>query len=186
MKLIATQAEQTLVVSSSKTLLQRASALLLTAILCCVPLAGCADNSNSADTKADTPSNAQSADADKTTSEDQAKQEEEAALNADENATEITVSVDVTGNFEDTTVESKSEYTVAAGASALDALQATDLDVVVEEGQYGAYVSSIDGLVAEGSNGWIYTVNDESPTVSAGEYKLAEGDKVAWSFYVAE
>lgn len=197
MKLIATQAENTLT-TSSKTVLQRLFALLVVAVLCCVPLAGCANNSNSADSKADTPSATQTdnaaqdtsattaQDTSATTAEDQAKTAEEAALTEAEDATEITVSVEVTGSFEGTTVDSKGEYTVAAGSSALDALQATDLDVTVEDSQYGAYVTSVDGLTAEGSNGWLYSVNGESPTVSAGDYTLADGDTVVWSFYVAE
>lgn len=189
MKLIATQAENTLT-TSSKTVLQRLFALLVVAALCCVPLAGCANNSDSADNKADTPSATQTdqagQDASATTAENQAKTAEEAALTAEEDATEITVSVEVTGSFEGTTVDSKGEYTVAAGSSALDALQATDLDVTVEDSQYGAYVTSVDGLTAEGSNGWLYSVNGESPTVSAGDYTLADGDTVVWSFYVAE
>ena len=190
MKLIATQAKNTLTTTSSKAGLQRLFALLVAAVLCCVPLAGCANNSDSTDSTADTPAATQSTDASKdatsATSEAQAEKAEEAAVTANDEATEITVTVEVTGSFEGTTVESTDEYTVAKDASALDALQATDLDVTVEDGQYGAYVTSVDGLAAEGSNGWLYSVNGESPTVSAGDYKLADGDTVTWSYYVAE
>lgn len=190
MKLIVTEAKNTLVTTSSKTALQRLFALVVAAVLCCVPLAGCANNSDSASTKADTPaatttdaSNDNSATA---PSEEKAEKTEEAAVTANDDATEITVTVEVTGSFEDTTVDSTGEYTIAKDASALDALQATDLQVTVEDSQYGAYVTSIDGLTAEGSNGWLYAVNGESPTVSAGDCQLSDGDTVTWSYYVAE
>lgn len=175
-----------LVTTKAKTTL---TTLFLAVALCCVPLVGCSDNADSAGNKADT-SASQSTntaqDTSATSSENEAEKAEEAALTANEDATEITVSVEVTGTFEDTTVESTGTYTVAKDASALDALQATDLDVTIEDGQYGAYVTSVDGLASEGSNGWVYTVNGESAAVSAGDYTLADGDTVAWSYYVAE
>lgn len=190
MKLIATQAENAHSITSSKARLQRLFGLLIAAALCCVPLASCADNSQSTDTKADAPETTQSADASKgseaTTSKDTSEKAEETAVGTNSDVAEITISVEVTGSFEDTTVESKGDYTVAAGTSALEALQATDLTVTTEDSQYGAYVTSVDGLTAEGSNGWLYSVNGESPAVSAGDYELADGDTVVWSFYVAE
>lgn len=185
MKLVATKAK-TLATVSSQSLLKRMSTLMLIAALCCVSLAGCAQNSDSANTQASNPEATQNADNSNAAPETQATKAEETAVTADEDATEITVTVKVTGEFENTTVDSTGEYTVSSESSALDALQATDLDVTLEDSQYGAYVTSIDGLTAEGSNGWLYEVNGESPAVSAGDYKLTDGDTITWSFYVAE
>lgn len=76
---------------------------------------------------------------------------------------------------------------VDEGASALDALQAATPDVVVEDGQYGAFVTNINGLAngsAGAQSGWTYTVNGEYVPDSAADYTLADGDTVAWEFYV--
>lgn len=35
-------------------------------------------------------------------------------------------------------------------------------------------------------SGWLYTVNDESPTVGCGQYTLSEGDCIQWSYYLDE
>ncbi len=81
--------------------------------------------------------------------------------------------------FEGKTVE------LSENATAYDALIATGADVVSEDGSYGMYVTSIDGLAngSEGSSsGWTYTVNDEMPSESADSYVLSDGDKVVWTF----
>lgn len=35
-------------------------------------------------------------------------------------------------------------------------------------------------------SGWLYSVNDESPTVGCGQYTLSEGDYIQWSYYLDE
>ena len=77
------------------------------------------------------------------------------------------------------------DLTVEEGATALDALKAVDVDIVVEDSAFGPFVSSIAGIANEGSNGWTYAVNGEIPSVSAGEQVLAAGDTVVWSYYRA-
>lgn len=44
------------------------------------------------------------------------------------------------------------------------------------------YVESISGMVTDDSKGWIYYVNYESALVSAGGYKVAEGDVIQWQY----
>ena len=68
-----------------------------------------------------------------------------------------------------------------------DALMATGWDVKAEDGDYGTYVTSING-VANGSegeaSGWVFTVNNEQVMEGCGTHTLNEGDTVEWSFYV--
>ena len=64
----------------------------------------------------------------------------------------------------------------------LSVIQATDADVTVEDGQYGTYISAINGLAAEGSSGWVYTVNGEQVMESADACPVADGDTVEFSY----
>ncbi|NLO89369.1 MAG: DUF4430 domain-containing protein [Clostridia bacterium] len=65
------------------------------------------------------------------------------------------------------------------GLTAMGALQATGLSFTTHP-NYGDFVTSVEGLKNEGSGGWMYKVNDEIPSVSAGEITLERGDKVIW------
>ena len=57
-----------------------------------------------------------------------------------------------------------------------------NFEYVVEETDYGPYVSSIAGIDAEGMNGWQYWVNWQGGTVSVDNYQLADGDQVLWGY----
>ncbi len=62
------------------------------------------------------------------------------------------------------------------GFTAFGALQAT-----TDEYQgSGSWITSIYGITGPQSGGWMFTVNGEIPSVSAGQAKLKEGDKVIW------
>lgn len=90
--------------------------------------------------------------------------------------TTVTVT-DADGQVASYTVE-----TAAEGATVLSVIQATDADVTVEDGQYGTYVSAINGLAAEGSSGWVYTVNGEQVMESVDACPVADGDTVEFSY----
>lgn len=90
--------------------------------------------------------------------------------------TTVTVT-DADGQVASYTVE-----TAAEGATVLSVIQATDADVTVEDGQYGTYISAINGLAAEGSSGWIYTVNGEQVMESVDACPVADGDTVEFSY----
>lgn len=90
--------------------------------------------------------------------------------------TTVTVT-DADGQVASYTVE-----TAAEGATVLSAIQATDADVTVEDGQYGTYISAINGLAAEGSSGWVYTVNGEQVMESVDACPVADGDTVEFSY----
>ena len=90
--------------------------------------------------------------------------------------TTVTVT-DADGQVASYTVE-----TAAEGATVLSVIQATDADVTVENGQYGTYISAINGLAAEGSSGWVYTVNGEQVMESVDACPVADGDTVEFSY----
>ena len=90
--------------------------------------------------------------------------------------TTVTVT-DADGQVANYTVE-----TAAEGATVLSVIQATDADVTVENGQYGTYISAINGLAAEGSSGWVYTVNGEQVMESVDACPVADGDTVEFSY----
>lgn len=90
--------------------------------------------------------------------------------------TTVTV-IDADGQVASYTVE-----TAAEGATVLSVIQATDADVTVEDGQYGTYISAINGLAAEGSSGWVYTVNGEQVMESVDACPVADGDTVEFSY----
>ena len=60
------------------------------------------------------------------------------------------------------------------GFTVLGALQATS------EYEGDGFITSIDGIEAPSTGGWMFTVNDVSPEVGAREVELKEGDKVLW------
>ena len=90
--------------------------------------------------------------------------------------TTVTVT-DADGQVASYTVE-----TAAEGATVLSVIQATDADVTVEDDQYGTYISAINGLAAEGSSGWVYTVNGEQVMDSVDACPIADGDTVEFSY----
>lgn len=88
----------------------------------------------------------------------------------------------VTVTDADGQVASYAVETAAEGATVLSVIQATDADVTVEDGQYGTYISAINGLAAEGSSGWVYTVNGEQVMESVDACPVADGDTVEFSY----
>jgi hypothetical protein len=60
--------------------------------------------------------------------------------------------------------------------------QVCDFEYIAEETEYGVYVSSIDGIDAEGMSGWQYWVNWQPGMVSAPDYLLVDGDSVLWGY----
>lgn len=107
-----------------------------------------------------------------------AAQEQQAAL-------AVTVEIDATAaDGEKTTTDVE----LPEGATAYDALVATDADVNAQDSDYGMYVQGINGLAAGDHgdmSGWMYSVNGETAEVGCSEYKLSSGDVVTWT-YVTE
>lgn len=94
----------------------------------------------------------------------------------------IEVTVAVAANEDKGIAAQEQEVKLAECANVLVATEATDFNPVVEDSEYGAYVSSINGVAAEGNAGWVYTVNGESVMEGADACVLEAGDSVKWSY----
>lgn len=71
------------------------------------------------------------------------------------------------------------------GAMALDALDATGLDYVAEDSQYGMFVSEINGLAngeTSSTAGWTYSLNGEMALESCDALVLSDGDTLTWEY----
>lgn len=77
------------------------------------------------------------------------------------------------------------EVELKKNASAYDALKALAKENGWNVSGSSSYVKGINGLKEKShgpSSGWMYYVNGESPSKSAGSYKLKDGDSVEWVF----
>ncbi|WP_341299840.1 DUF4430 domain-containing protein [Lysinibacillus sp. FSL H8-0500] len=106
-------------------------------------------------------------------------------VNQEQQATTFDVTLSIDGLY-GTTIVPETIEDVEAGTTALELLEQVLQDnnkpyVVTVHPVYGPYLESIDGLAAgslNGWDGWVYTVNDISPTVGLGAYVLAPNDEV--------
>jgi hypothetical protein len=64
------------------------------------------------------------------------------------------------------------------GATALGALAATGLNVIVDRNS--GFVSSVDGQANSGMNGWMYKINGVVAMVAAKDKKVSKGDRIIW------
>ncbi len=73
-----------------------------------------------------------------------------------------------------------------SGTTALEVVRnAADLcgfTYVIEDTSFGPYLKTIGSDMAEGSAGWMYWVNWQSPSVGAADYTLQTGDEVLWAY----
>ena len=95
----------------------------------------------------------------------------------------MTVQVDVVSEVSDPFYSGAVE--LPEGATALDALEATGLEYVVEDSQYGAFVSSVNGLAngeTSATAGWMYELNGEVALESCDELTLSDGDSLTWEY----
>jgi hypothetical protein len=67
------------------------------------------------------------------------------------------------------------------GVTALGALDTTGLPYIMST-EYPGFVSSIAGQSGSGEQGWMYTVNDTSPVVLAGNCPVSGNDHVIWYY----
>lgn len=57
-----------------------------------------------------------------------------------------------------------------------------NMEVVMDESSESAYVTSVGGIAATKTAGWIYEVNDEAVMEPADAYKIKENDEISWDF----
>ena len=77
---------------------------------------------------------------------------------------------------------------IAEGGSVYDALEASGADISARKSTHGLYVEAINGRFEfdEGpSSGWVYTVNEERPSVSSDEYEVKADDKIVWEYVIS-
>ena len=107
-----------------------------------------------------------------------------ASDSASQAAEQVNVKVSIDLTAADGKVET-AEVSVPAGSTVLDATEATDFELDVQDSQYGKFVNAING-VATGdkgeTSGWLVAVNGEDLAVSADQQEVAEGDEVAWRY----
>lgn len=97
-------------------------------------------------------------------------------------AGDMVVSLEVMSPAANDSVACSEEVEAPEESTVLELFGYTDLDVVVEDGPYGAFVASINGVANEGTKGWTYTVNEEQIQESAANVKVTQGDSVQWSY----
>lgn len=103
---------------------------------------------------------------------------------ADANAPQMTVTVEVDATSQEGGQKESVQVDVAEGASVMDALAASGFDYVMEEGDYGAYITSLVGVEAGSNSGWVFSVNGEPGLEAADAIELSEGDVVTWEVMV--
>lgn len=73
-----------------------------------------------------------------------------------------------------------------AAATALDVIRNAEAQCGytyhIKDTAYGPYLDQIGNDTATGSIGWVYFVNDVSPSTGAADYALKSGDSVIWAY----
>lgn len=74
----------------------------------------------------------------------------------------------------------------ATGPSALDVVKQASatcgFSAKIVDTSYGPYVKELGSDTASGVSGWLYFVNNASPSKGANDYVLQTGDEVLWAF----
>lgn len=100
---------------------------------------------------------------------------------------QIAVQVVVNSNAADGSVSYDGTVELAEGATVLDAIEATGLELDVQDSEYGAFVNAIGGLAtgdAGDASGWGYDLNGEMVMESADVATVADGDVLTWTYLV--
>jgi outer membrane protein assembly factor BamB len=103
----------------------------------------------------------------------------------DSSSSWITVTLE-SGTFNVTAANSGKTYTVDR-RTALGALDAAGTPYTIDDSYYLEYgslfLNSVNGRAGEGTKGWMYQVNGESPGAGANAYAVTNGDEVVffWS-----
>lgn len=100
---------------------------------------------------------------------------------------QIAVQVVVDSSAADGSVSFDGTVELAEGATVLDAIEATGLELDVQDSEYGAFVNAIGGLAtgdAGDASGWGYDLNGEMVMDSADVATVADGDVLTWTYLV--
>lgn len=105
--------------------------------------------------------------------------ESSSAISSEVSSVETAIAVSFTFEEDDKEIaDLAQEFDIEEGQTVLEALK-ENFEVVEE----GGLVSSIEGHEQDETESkyWLYSVNDEQPTVGAADYVLEDGDEVKWS-----
>ena len=100
---------------------------------------------------------------------------------------QIAVQVVVDSSAADGSVTFDGTVELAEGATVLDAIEATGLELDVQDSEYGAFVNAIGGLAtgdAGDASGWGYDLTGEMVMESADVATVADGDVLTWTYLV--
>lgn len=123
------------------------------------------------------------------TSPDQGTAEQGGQTPATQQNDTVKVTVEVDSSAADGEELKQESVEVSEGATVLDALEASGLDYSASSGQYGTYVTNIDGLAEKdhgASSGWMFLINGEYATEAADVCTLADGDTVTWEYFAGD
>lgn len=99
---------------------------------------------------------------------------------ASENTIETTIVV--VDPEDESSVLAKETVSIPEGKTVYDALEVSSLDTDIQDSQYGKYLVAINGVTAEGSSGWVYTVNGEEVMESIDAHQLKADDTVEFKY----
>ena len=100
---------------------------------------------------------------------------------------QITVQVTVDSSAADGSVSYEGSVVLPKDATVLDAIEATGLELDVQDSEYGAFVNAIGGLAtgdAGDASGWGYDLNGETVMESADVATVSDGDVLTWTYLV--
>ena len=106
---------------------------------------------------------------------------------ASEDKTTVTVTIDIDFPDDSNAADVDSaKLTVNDGSSVLGALEAyadsNGGEILLDKSSGSPYVTSINGVAATETAGWVYEVNDKGVMKSADEYIIKDGDTISWDF----
>lgn len=97
----------------------------------------------------------------------------------------VTLDIDYPDSSEAVDVDDV-KVTVPKNSTALDVLKKyadeNNIKIVIDESDNTSYVSSIGGVAATDTAGWIYEINDKTFTDTADKQNVTNGDDVEWSY----
>lgn len=100
---------------------------------------------------------------------------------------QIAVQVVVDSSAADGSVTYDGTVELDEGATVLDAIKATGLELDIQDSDYGSFVNGIGGLASfdfGDSSGWGYDLNGETVMDSADVATVSDGDVLTWTYLV--
>ena len=140
-------------------------AVIVAMIAAVLALTGCTQStsSNTADNSANTESN-------------------QAATSEEQGSEQMNVIVEVLDPDNAEQSSNMVSVMVPADSTVFDAVNLADVGAVIEDSEYGKYITAFGDKAAEGNAGWVYTVNGEEVMESIDSYVLSDGDTVQFSY----